>query len=92
MATKFPGVAVSRTASGGISIRIRGASSFMGNSEPLYVLDGIPLQPSPDGTLTGIVPNDIQSIEVLKDAPATTMYGVRGANGVILIITKRPRQ
>ena len=92
MATKFPGVAVSRTANGALSIRIRGSNSFMSSGEPLFVLDGIPLQPNPDGSLTGIVPQDIQSIEVLKDAPATSMYGVRGANGVVLITTKRPRQ
>lgn len=90
MAAKFPGVWVARTADGGISVRIRGASSIMGNNEPLYVVDGIPVQTGPGGSLTGIVPNDIESIEVLKDAPATTMYGMRGANGVILITTKRP--
>jgi TonB-dependent SusC/RagA subfamily outer membrane receptor len=89
MAAKFPGVWVARTADGGISVRIRGSTSVLGNTEPLYVLDGLPLLSGPGGSLTGIVPNDIESIEVLKDAAAATMYGMRGANGVIIITTKR---
>jgi len=90
MAAKFPGVWVARTADGGISVRIRGATSLLGNTEPLYVMDGLPLLTGPGGSLTGIVPSDIESIEVLKDAAAATMYGMRGANGVIIITTKRP--
>lgn len=92
LTAKFPGVWVTRTANGGISVRIRGTTSVEGSNEPLYVLDGIPLQAGPDGALTGIVLADIASIEVLKDAISTTMYGLRGANGVILIKTKRPDQ
>lgn len=91
MATRFPGVIVSRTESGGISIRIRGASSFVGNSEPLYVIDGVPMEVGREG-LTGINLHDIESIEVLKDPPNTSLYGVRGANGVVVITTKRPRR
>ena len=90
MAAKFPGVWITRASDGGLRIRIRGTTTLMGNQEPLYVLDGSPLQSGPGGNLTGIVPADIESIEVLKDAIATTMYGMRGANGVILIKTKRP--
>jgi TonB-dependent SusC/RagA subfamily outer membrane receptor len=90
MAAKFPGVWIARTADGGISVRIRGATSLLGNTEPLFVLDGLPLMSGPGGSLTGIVPNDIESIEVLKDAAAATIYGMRGANGVIIITTKRP--
>jgi TonB-dependent SusC/RagA subfamily outer membrane receptor len=90
IAAKYPGVWIARAADGGISVRIRGNTSILGNNEPLYVVDGIAVQTSPMGSLTGIVPNDIESIEVLKDAVATTMYGVRGAHGVILIKTKRP--
>jgi len=90
MKTKFPGVWISRTADGGISVRIRGATSLQGSSEPLYIIDGVPIQTGPNGSLTGIAPNDIASIQVLKDAAATTMYGVRGANGVIIIKTKIP--
>ncbi len=89
MASRFPGVWITRAADGGIAVRIRGASSVLGNNEPLYVLDGIPIQAGPNGALTGIAPNDIASIEVLKDAAATTIYGMRGANGVIIIKTKR---
>lgn len=89
---RFPGVWVTRAPDGGIRVRIRGAMTLQGNQEPLYVLDGIPLEPGPGNALTGIVPGDIASIEVLKDAIGTTMYGVRGANGVILIKTKRPDQ
>lgn len=91
---------------GAASIRIRGANSITGSSEPLYVIDGIPFQG--DGTsvagfdwaggangqnrvnpLSTINPNDIVSIEVLKDASATAIYGARAANGVVLITTKR---
>lgn len=89
LAARFPGVWITRTADGSIAVRIRGATSVLGSNEPLYVLDGMPIQAGPNGALTGISPNDIDSIEVLKDAAATTMYGVRGANGVIIIKTRR---
>ncbi len=92
LTARVAGVWIARTADGGIAVRIRGATSVTGNNEPLYVLDGMPIQAGPNGSLTGIVPNDIASIEVLKDATATAMYGVRGANGVIIIKTKRPGQ
>lgn len=86
---RFPGVLVTRTASGGVSVRIRGVSSFYGSNEPLYVIDGTPIAPGPNGALSGINPYDIASIEVLKDPVDTALYGVRGANGVIVIKTKR---
>ena len=85
----------------GSSIRIRGTSSINGNNEPLYVIDGVPvISNSGDvsvGAVTGpsmnpmasINPSDIESIEILKDASATAIYGARGANGVILVTTKR---
>jgi TonB-dependent SusC/RagA subfamily outer membrane receptor len=88
MTNKFPGVWITRTADGALSIRIRGTTSMQSSNEPLYIIDGTPVQPGPNGGLTGISPNDIASIQVLKDAAATTMYGVRGANGVIIIKTK----
>lgn len=75
---------------GGLVVRIRGVSSFYGNNEPLYVLDGVPITPGPGGVLRGISPYDIESINVLKDPADTAIYGVRGANGVIVIKTKRP--
>ena len=83
----------------GISLTIRGSNSFMG-SEPLYVIDGIPFtSPAPTSATSGsqqstnalayINPQDIASLEVLKDASATAIYGSRGANGVVLITTKK---
>jgi TonB-dependent SusC/RagA subfamily outer membrane receptor len=85
---RFPGVVLLKTPSGGISIRIRGAASVNGQNAPLYIIDGSPVEPGPDGDLPGLNPYDIESIKVLKDAANTTMYGVRGANGVIVIKTK----
>lgn len=86
---RVAGVVVRRTSDGGIAVRIRGATSIYGNSEPLYVLDGMPIQPGPNGALTGLNPYDIESIRVLKEPAETAMYGSRGANGVILVKTKR---
>lgn len=87
---RFPGVTVLRTAEGGLSIRMRGAASVHGPNAPLYVVDGVPVEAGPNGDLSGLNPNDIESIRVLKDAASTSMYGVRGGNGVIVIKTKRP--
>lgn len=87
-AGRFPGVQVFRV-NGGISVRIRGQSSFNADNEPLYVVDGMTIQPGPGGALVGINPQDIEKIEVLKDIGSTAFYGSRGANGVILIKTKR---
>jgi TonB-dependent SusC/RagA subfamily outer membrane receptor len=89
---RFPGVEASRTPDGSIAIRIRGQTSILGSTAPLYVVDGIPVQPGPGGGLPGINPYDIESIEVLKDPTSTSMYGVRGANGVIVIKLKKPGQ
>ena len=88
---RFPGVQVTRTSDGGISVRIRGFTSLHGSNEPLYVIDGIAIQPGPDGSLSGLAPEEIESIKVLKDPAETAMYGMRGANGVIVIKTKRAR-
>jgi TonB-dependent starch-binding outer membrane protein SusC len=87
---RFPGVTVTRTADGAIALRIRGTTSILGSNEPLYVLDGVEIQAAPGGALAGINPYDIASIEVVKDPAGTAMYGLRGANGVIIIKTKRP--
>jgi TonB-dependent starch-binding outer membrane protein SusC len=89
LAGRISGVVVSSAPDGGISVRIRGATSFNGNNEPLYVLDGVPIQAGPAGSLSGINPSDIESIRVLKDPADLTMYGSRGANGVIVIKTKK---
>ncbi len=87
--SRFPGVQVTRAPDGSIAVRIRGATSIHGSNEPLYVIDGVPIRPGPDGALFGINPYDIESIEVLTDPASTTMYGMRGANGVIVITTKQ---
>ncbi len=89
----------SGTPGGGMQVRIRGTTSINGSSDPLYVVDGIPIQ---SGNLSGIGlggsstnpiadinPADIASMEILKDASATAIYGARAANGVVLITTKR---
>lgn len=83
------GVHVLRAPGGGVRVRIRGASSLQGSSDPLYVIDGVPVSPDPGGTLSFLNPSDISKIEVLKDASATAIYGSRGAHGVVLITTKR---
>ncbi|MDR1455963.1 MAG: TonB-dependent receptor [Tannerella sp.] len=67
-------------------IRIRGNRSIDASNDPLYVIDGIPMI---SGTISDINPNDIASIEILKDASATAIYGSRGANGVVLVSTKK---
>jgi TonB-linked SusC/RagA family outer membrane protein len=78
---------------GNVSVRVRGTNSINGTSEPLYIIDGV--QVSNGGgindvsPLSTINPNDIESVEVLKDASSTAIYGARGANGVVLVTTKR---
>ncbi|MEO8561347.1 MAG: SusC/RagA family TonB-linked outer membrane protein [bacterium] len=91
---------------GGVQMRIRGGTSIQASNDPLYVVDGVPLQgdsPVADAMINGvnaalprnplnsINPNDIETITVLKDASATAIYGSRGANGVVLITTKHGR-
>ena len=84
---------------GGVGISIRGVNSMLGGTQPLYVIDGIPTSPVSDAQGNGgtgqqqsnlgfLNPNDIEKIEVLKDAAATAIYGARGANGVVVITTK----
>src|SRR5687767_13795249 len=89
----------------GVQVRIRGGTSISASNEPLYVIDGVPInntavEPTslgqnnslPRNPLSLINPNDIESMTVLKDASATAIYGSRGANGVILITTKRGQE
>jgi len=71
-----------------IRIRVRGGMSITGDNSPLYILDGVQVE----NALSLIAPQDIQSVDVLKDAAATAIYGARGANGVIVITTKKGRQ
>lgn len=90
---------------GGVSITVRGANSFTTSSQPLYIVDGVPFDTgnTPESSVNGgsqttsnplsmINPHDIDKIEVLKDASATAIYGSRGANGVIIITTKRGQE
>lgn len=69
------------------TIRIRGIGSMSASNSPLYIVDGMPY----DGSISDINPNDVESMSVLKDAAASAIYGARGANGVVLITTKRSR-
>ena len=94
MQGRIAGVAVTQNSGapgGGISVQIRGINSLNGN-EPLYVIDGIAVSGQTDGNssaLSSLNPSDIVSLEVLKDASATAIYGSRASNGVVLITTKR---
>jgi TonB-dependent SusC/RagA subfamily outer membrane receptor len=85
---RVPGLEVSRRADGSFALRIRGPSSLIGGEEPLIILNGVPLVASRD--LRSINPKDVARVDVLKDASSTAIYGSRGANGVIVITTKRP--
>ena len=97
-----PGVSInaaSATPGSAVSVNIRGVSSISASSQPLYIIDGIPIisrnnsalntNIQPVNLLADISPTDIESISILKDASAAAIYGSRGANGVILITTKR---
>lgn len=86
---KVPGLSIVKPGAdpnAGFNIRLRGLSTFGANASPLIVIDGVL-----GGNLQLIDPNDIESIEVLKDASAAAIYGTRGASGVILVTTKRAR-
>ncbi len=100
-----PGVqvtAASGTPGASVSVRVRGPSSISAGNQPLYVVDGVPINigsysqlgfgGQQDNALSNINPSDIESIEVLKDAAAAAIYGSRASNGVVLITTKRGKQ
>ena len=105
MTGKVAGVQVLQTSGspgGNISIRVRGTASISAGNDPLYVIDGVPLSndtkfaggktsqyETPTNPLNSINTNDIESIQILKDAAATAIYGSRGSNGVVLITTKK---
>jgi TonB-linked SusC/RagA family outer membrane protein len=101
---RAPGVQVTQNAGNpgnGITVRVRGASSISANNQPLYVVDGVPLTQDNQSQIgfggqsltgvTGLNPDEIDRIDVLKDAAAAAIYGSRASNGVILITTKRGR-
>ena len=90
---------------GGLDVLVRGAGSINANNDPLYIVDGFPIakldqisssdrkmNPGTQGVLNFLNPNDVESIEVLKDASATSIYGARAANGVVIITTKRGKE
>jgi TonB-linked SusC/RagA family outer membrane protein len=99
---KAPGVAVIQNAGNpgnGMSVRVRGMASISANSDPLYVVDGVPivagdisqlgLGGQTPAAVSGLSPDDIDRVDILKDAAATAIYGSRGSNGVVVITTKR---
>ncbi len=109
LVAKAAGVQITQTngkVEGGINIRVRGAASVSGGTQPLYVLDGIPLidptdplenraelgNGAPTNPLLTLSPNEIESIDILKDASSAAIYGARGANGVVIITTKKGKQ
>lgn len=89
MAGKMPGVNVMQTSGNpegdNLMVRVRGVGSITAGNEPLYIVDGVPME----NGLNSLNPNDIESLEVLKDASAAAIYGSRGSNGVVLITTKK---
>lgn len=85
---RAPGVTVQQNSGepgGRIEVRVRGSNSMIGSNEPLYVVDGVPIT----GVIDYINPADIESMDILKDASATAIYGSRGANGVVIITTRK---
>ena len=90
LANRVAGVQLGRTADGTLTVRIRGANNWSSDNEPLYVIDDVPITPGPGGALSGLNPYDIESIKALTKPEETAVYGVRGANGVIVIKLKKP--
>jgi TonB-dependent SusC/RagA subfamily outer membrane receptor len=86
---RVAGLLVTRRSNGTYTVRIRGGRSILGNDEPLVVIDGRPVSAaSVSLALSGLAPQSVERIDVLKDAGSTAAYGSRGANGVILITTR----
>lgn len=84
---RVPGMTLERATDGHLVLRLRGTNTIMGNEEPLFVIDGIPLTSNPTN-LSAVNPHDIDTVKVLRDATSTAQYGIRGTNGVIIIVTK----
>ena len=86
---KIPGMDITKTSGqvgGDVTILLRGSRSIYGSNEPLFIIDGIP------GSYSQVSPSDIESVDVLKDASSTAIYGSAGANGVVIITTKRGKE
>lgn len=86
--SRVPGLEVQSGANGTLTLRVRGATSILGSSEPLLVIDGMPVTGSVGSALAALAPRDVARVDVLKDAGAA-IYGSQGANGVVLITTRR---
>jgi len=89
LASRSAGVEIGHAQDGTLTVRLRGSSGMYGNTQPLYIVDGVPFQPTNGSGLSGINPYDVASIRALRDPADIAMYGVRGANGVIVIKTKK---
>lgn len=85
---RVAGVQVQYTPTGGIRVLIRGQTHLSGSNEPIYVVDGMIVISTPGAGLTGLSPYDIAKIEVLKSGAATSIYGMQGSNGAVLVTTK----
>ncbi len=89
---RVSGVEIIRVDGARISLRIRGVTSITGSLEPLYIIDGMKVRADTfTDAMNGINPADVASIEILKDAGATAIYGSEGANGVVIVTTRRGR-
>jgi len=86
---RVPGLMITRAQDGHAVLHLRGTTTILGDEEPLFVVNGIPLGPNAWGNLSAIDTHDIETVQVLRDAASTAAYGIRGANGVIVIRTKQ---
>ncbi len=85
---RVPGLTIERAADGHSKLVLRGKNTILGDDEVLFVVNGVPLGPAVSGNLAAVDIHDIETVQVLRDAVATAAYGIRGANGVIIIRTK----
>lgn len=85
---RVPGINLIETPNGRVRVRIRGVSSFTSDNQPLFVVDDVPVDPDPDGSLPGVTLSEIDWIKVYKDPTETSRWGMRGSNGVIVVKTK----
>lgn len=85
---RVAGITLSETPDGRIKVRLRGVTSFTADNQPLFVVDDIPVDPEPDGSLPGVTLTEIEEIRVYKDPVDTSRWGMRGGNGVIVVKTK----
>ena len=88
---RVAGITVTESGDGRIKVRVRGVTSFTADNQPLYVVDDIPVDPEPDGSLPGVTLSDIEEIRIFKNPADTSRWGMRGSNGVIVVKTKMGR-